>query len=308
MKCKNTSGFLLNDYEKRVEFRSDCCYETGFSNLDEITHVRPGLYVIGAISSLGKTTFAYQMGNQMAEFGHHVLYFTLEQSQMDLVVKGLSRMTVQNDSSSAISTDKIIKYSASEAVLKAKETYLSFAERETICECNFETSVKEITDTISEYIIEQKVKPVVFVDYLQLLNSNNSKLATRESVDSNIRALKKYQVENNLVLFVISSLNRQNYLMPIDFESFKESGGIEYTADVLWGLQLKVMNDDIFNRSDSTKKKRELVKAAKLEIPRKIELVCLKDRYGTCSYSCNFDYYPQYSLFVPEYEDVDLPD
>ena len=26
-------------------------------------------------------------------------------------------------------------------------------------------------------------------------------------------------------------------MTPVDFESFKESGGIEYTADVVWGLQ-----------------------------------------------------------------------
>ena len=32
--------------------------------------------------------------------------------------------------------------------------------------------------------------------------------------------------------------------------------------------------------------------------PRKIELVCLKNRYGINSYSAYFDYYPRYDLFV----------
>jgi len=99
---------------------------------------------------------------------------------------------------------------------------------------------------------------------------------------------------------VICSLNRQNYLTPVDFESFKESGGIEYTADVVWGLQLSVMNDDLFNGEKKIKEKREKVKAAKLEIPRKVQLVCLKNRYGRSSYECGFNYYPQYDLFTPE--------
>ena len=70
--------------------------------------------------------------------------------------------------------------------------------------------------------------------------------AIRKKVDHIVRGLKKLQSDNDLVIFVVSSINRANYLSPIDFESFKESGGIEYTADVVWGLQLQVLNDDLF--------------------------------------------------------------
>ncbi|MDR1537753.1 MAG: hypothetical protein LBU32_07115 [Clostridiales bacterium] len=34
-----------------------------------------------------------------------------------------------------------------------------------------------------------------------------------------------------------------------------------------------------------------------MESPRKIELVCLKNRYGVSSYSCGFDYTPEFDLF-----------
>ena len=102
----------------------------------------------------------------------------------------------------------------------------------------------------------------------------------------------------DLPIFVISSLNRSNYLTPVDFEAFKESGGIEYTADVVWGLQLDVMNDPIFDKEKGVKEKREKVRDAKAAIPREIELVCLKNRYGR-SYNVHFRYYPQYDLFRP---------
>ena len=138
------------------------------------------------------------------------------------------------------------------------------------------------------------------MDYLQIIRPLDPKQNTKDAVDGHVRALKKLQTDNDLVLLVISSLNRQNYLTPVDFESFKESGGIEYTADVIWGLQLQIMNGDLFDKKDKLKEKREKVKAAKLENPRKIELVCLKNRYGKSSYSCGFKYYPQFDYFVPQ--------
>ena len=89
-------------------------------------------------------------------------------------------------------------------------------------------------------------------------------------------------------------------MTPIDFESFKESGGIEYTADVIWGLQLQAINDEIFNKEGKIKEKREKIKQAKAADPRKIELVCLKNRNGKPYFSCGFTYYPKYDLFSPE--------
>ena len=110
----------------------------------------------------------------------------------------------------------------------------------------------------------------------------------------------------DLTIFIISSVNRANYLTPIDFEALKESGTIEYTADAVWGLQLQVLNDDLFSQKEKTKEKRDAIKAAKAANPRKIELVCLKNRYGISSYSAYFDYYPDRDLFE-ETPDPDRP-
>ena len=86
-------------------------------------------------------------------------------------------------------------------------------------------------------------------------------------------------------------------MQPIDFESLKESGGIEYTADVVWGLQLQCLNEELFTQDKKIKEKRARIKQAKAENPRKIELVCLKNRYGIANYSCYFEYYPAADLF-----------
>ena len=51
-------------------------------------------------------------------------------------------------------------------------------------------------------------------------------------------------------------------------------------------------------KTDKLKAKREKVAKAKEEIPREVELVCLKNRYGKSRYKAKFTYYPQFDYFV----------
>lgn len=284
----------------KVEFLRNKSRKTGFENLDRITNLYPGLYVLGAISSLGKTTFACQMADQLSEAGEHVLFFSLEQSRFELVTKGLSRLTAKKNMKSALSAMEIREGKMTPELEEAEKEYSKNGEHEIIYECGFDTTVETILDKVKDYMVKNSgVKPVVIVDYLQIVRPVDKRQSTKDGVDSNVRAFKKLQTENELVVLLISSLNRSNYLTPVDFESFKESGGIEYTADVIWGLQLSIMNDEMFDKEKALKSKREAVVEAKKRKPREVELVCLKNRYGISSYKCKFDYYAQYDYFVP---------
>lgn len=276
--------------------------KTGFENLDAIAGgLYPGLYVIGAISSLGKTTFIHQMADNLATAGDHVLFFSLEQNKLEMVTKSVSRIMAKKDINTAMSAIDLKKYTLSSEALEAIEEYSKIGDRVSIIPCNFDTNINYIMNYTKAYINEHKVKPVVIVDYLQIIPPTDPRQSDKEKVDNIVRGLKKLQSDNNIVVMVVSSINRTNYLQPIDFESFKESGGIEYTADVVWGLQLQCLNQDIFSQQNKIKEKRELVKLSKQENPRKVELVCLKNRYGISSYSCGFNYNPCYDLFKPNY-------
>ena len=285
-----------NDGKRFAQYKNRL---TGFENMDKLMKLYPGLYVLGAISSLGKTTFACQLSDQLARAGEHVLYFSLEQSRYELVTKGLSRLTAQINMKHALTAIEIREGKQSLELERAKEEYVKFARHEIIYECGFDTTIETIVDVVKNYMEDNGVKPIVIVDYLQIIRPLDSRVSTKDAVDSHVRAFKKLQVENDLVVLLISSLNRSNYLTPVDFEAFKESGGIEYTSDVLWGLQLSVMNDEIFDKDKGLKTKREKVREAKKAIPRHVELVCLKNRYGVSSYTCRFKYYAQYDYFVP---------
>ena len=277
--------------------------KTGFSNLDNETSLYPGLYVLGAISSLGKTTFAHQLADQLSQRGDSVLYFSLEQNKLELVTKGISRLMARKNMKNALSAIDIRRGAQSLDLTETIEEYGKLAANENIIECDFEYTTVDVINYVRNYIEESGKSPVVIVDYLQVLRPSE-RLATREGIDANVKALKKLQSENDIVVLVISSFNRLNYTTLIDFESYKESGGIEYTADVVWGLQLKEIAKPDFEHK-SVNDKRETVRKAKLANPRELELVCLKNRYGRSSYKCGFRYYAKYDLFVPEDEYFD---
>lgn len=307
VKPDNTTLYINRLMAKEIdELKKNAGVKTGFSNLDaEIESVYPGLYVIGGISSVGKTTFIHQIADQMAMNGHNVLFFSMEQSRLEMVSKSLARETAKSDISKAVTSIAIRSgRGLTEFVIDQSEKYCdAVGDRISIIEGNFNCNVSFIRGYAKKYIEQNKTKPVIIVDYLQVLQAETDPETKRKSsdikqiTDQNITELKRISRELDVPVFVVSSLNRSNYLTPIDFESFKESGGIEYTADVIWGLQLDILNDDLFNKVNDLKQKREKVAEAKEKIPREIELVCLKNRYGKSRYKVNFIYYPQYDLF-----------
>lgn len=287
-----------------LQFKEAKDRRTGFASLDEQSKgLYAGLYVVAAISSLGKTTLCHQIADQLAEAGEDVLFFSLEQSRLELVSKSLARRTAQEEITTAVNSLSIRRGYLPHQVLKAAADYKkAIGDRLSIIEGNFACNISFIGDYIRRYIQQTGKKPVVFIDYLQILqpeqDRNGRNQSTKEIIDTTVTELKRLSREQGLTIFAISSVNRANYLAPIDFESLKESGGIEYTADVIWGLQLQCMNDKKFDdKNAKIKAKRDEVKKAKAATPRKIELVCLKNRYGIASFKAYFDYYPEFDLF-----------
>lgn len=285
------------DIEKMEPYRHK---KTGFANLDkEMNGLYPGLYVVGGISSVGKTTFVHQLGDQLAEQGDHVLFFSLEQSKMEMVSKSLARTTAKVNLNSAVSSVAIRGGHQSQAIRDAVISYQQTGKRVNVIEGNFNTNVQTIRNYVSQYAKNNDTSPIVIVDYLQIMPGLSDSVNDKQRVDVNVTELKRMSRDLSLSVFVISSLNRGNYLAPIDFESFKESGGIEYTADVVWGLQLEAINESIFDSAQKIKEKRERLKEAKVENPRQIELVCLKNRNGKPSFSCSFTYWARHDFYEP---------
>lgn len=300
----NISAYIDNIMQRDIErMKGAVDRKTGFDRLDEISGgLYPGLYVIAATSSLGKTTFSHQIADNLAIAGNEVLFFSMEQSRLELVTKSIARITAQEDIKTTVTSLSIRKGVFPDNVKSAISKYKnSIADRLSIIEGNFNCNISFIGEYVRKYIKKNKCKPIIFIDYLQILQpaeDSNKRQNTKEMVDSTVTELKRISREHDITIFIISSVNRANYLTPIDFESLKESGGIEYTADVIWGLQLQCLNEPLFSEANKIKEKRQRIRQEKAAEPRKIELLCLKNRYGVANYSCGFDYYPKHDLFI----------
>ena len=154
-------------------------------------------------------------------------------------------------------------------------------------------SIDELLIRLKPLCFDKQKAPVICLDYLQIVPS--SKESIKLGVDDSVRKLKKFQRDTNSTFIVISSFNRANYTQGVSFESFKESGNIEYTADVVWALQLNILNSiNPNNIADSRKK----IDDAKRQQPRQIQLKCLKNRQGT-NYDCFFNYFSAHDYFEP---------
>lgn len=295
MDSKNGMDFDISKYQKFVR--------TGFQNLDARSlGLFGGLYVLAATSSLGKTTFTHQLADQLAQQGNDVIFFSLEQSRLELVAKSITRQLAIMDSSSKLSNLSIRMGANSLQVIEAKKKYVeSIGNRLSIIQSGFECTPSYIRQYVDGYSKRNNTRPIVIIDYLQAVqpDKDEKSYSKKDDMDKVIIELKKISSDLSLPIIAVSSVNRANYLTPVDFESIKESGGIEYTADVIWGLQLQVLNSKEYTDygQQHIVKKREAVKNAKKEIPRKIELVCLKNRFGISSYSCFFNYYPNVDLY-----------
>lgn len=288
---------------------------TGFFTLDQILEggFYPGLYVLGAISSLGKTTLALQVADNLARQARDVLIFSLEMSRYELMAKSISRHTFEEieetggdirlakSTRGVTSWDRIQRYSPEEKELlgTAINAYSEYSPYLYISEGMGDINVNTIRETVEKHtrFTDSELPPVILIDYLQLLQPLNERATDKQTVDRNVMELKRISRDFHTTVIAISSVNRNNYMTPIDFESFKESGAIEYSADVVLGLQLACLEEELFTKEGKVADKRERIKMAKSENPRQIQLIVLKNRNGETGGRVDFDYYPQFNYF-----------
>lgn len=282
---------------------------TGFKNLDKtIGGLYKGVYVLGATSSLGKTTFTLQLADNLAEAGHDVMFFSLEQGRLELVTKSFSRMLYQRHPNFAMSSLWIREknYKSDDqyhALMDVVEEYKGrdgkgIGQHLSLIEGNFNYQISQVENKVKDYIVRNGVKPIVFIDYLQILQTGDPRQSAKDRIDQIMNQLAVFSNSYNLTIFVVSSLNRSSYNSAIGYDAFKESGTIEYSASVVLGLQLKSINDNIGKSTTGTgtgkKPSDDEIKAKILKEesknPRELEIVCLKNRFGAKGKSCFFIY------------------
>ena len=276
---------------------------TGFPILDKSLDggFYEGLYIVGAISSLGKTTLVTQIADQVASKGHDVLIFSLEMARAEIMAKSISRHTVMEvlQTGGEMKNAKTVrgitagnryeKYSNTERELikNAVQTYSGYAKHIYITEGVGDLGVNQIRATVEKHTRYTGNTPLVIVDYLQILAPANERATDKQNTDKAVMELKRISRDFKTPVIGISSFNRDNYNNAVSMQAFKESGAIEYSSDILIGLQLKGAGQKDFDATE-----------AKSKSPREIELVILKNRNGKTGDKVPFEFYPMFNYFV----------
>lgn len=348
---KNASSHL-ESLDKTIEESSrKRKIKTGFHGLDKKIGggLFPGLYIVGACTSLGKTAWTMQIIDQIAENGTDCLVFALEMSQDELIARSESRLTFQYARSDEGKRNGYSEENAKTQIgIMDGELYDEYTPRDIriiqyarneyrrrygehiwITEGMRNIGTQQIREGVENHIRITHRKPVVLVDYLQTLAQYTSNdmsdkqkwrnLTDKQNVEENILDLKRISRDNDIPIIVISAFNRTNYTEPVNSAAFKESGMIEYTADVLIGLQYTGMeykvnpkgkdsdgNTEYEIEESREHEKRVMQLLKRIDIrseagePIKIDVKIMKNRKGARGMSSTMQFYPRFLTFIED--------
>jgi replicative DNA helicase len=265
-----------------------------------------GLIVLAGQPSSGKTTFCRQIADEVARREKvPVVFVTLEQSREELRVKALSRLTAELAELGAcepLDTLTIIRggWGRGEvaarrlsALEQAAERYAEFGGNTYVVEGTADTTVEAIREVVVWVLSRHGVVPqpsgppqcLVVVDYLQKLplSAEDSRRvgSLREKIDLQVLRLRQLARELASPVLVVSSQARDFY-NDASMRVFKESGEIEYSADIAAVLVEKA-------REESGQRR----------VARDVMLVTVKNRNGPRG-AVAFEFQPQYARFVPK--------
>lgn len=218
--------------------------KTGLENIDkQIIGFEPTqLIILGARPGAGKTAIALNMMYNIARNGYPVTFFSLETTDQKILERLIS--STSNVPSLKIVQKIDITDSEATSVMKSVDKINK------LHETGFEIIDKGYVtqQDVRQATMKQYDKPhVVFIDYLQLLNSDKPQQDRRLDVEKISRDLKLIAKENNCVIIALSQLsrgveNRQDKRPMLS--DLRESGSIEQDANMVMFLYREDYYDD----------------------------------------------------------------
>lgn len=213
------------EIEKNYNNRNDYSLYTGLNDLDDkILGLHNGeLTIIGARPGVGKTTFALQIAQRIAEKKKKVAIISLEMSDVQLIQKIISKKSSVNS-------------------YRMRSGNLEEEDWQKIANAIGEISnlpLKIITNALNIQKIEKVIRnlknkeelDLVVIDYIQLIK-NRGKFNNREQEVADIsRTLKLLSLELNIPIIALCQLNRNANKSEPTLADLRESGSIEQDAD-----------------------------------------------------------------------------
>lgn len=301
---ENADLYYLDQYLAERDTCIYTCISTGISALDSLLDggFYPGLYVFCGQSQMGKTTLLNLITSNIArESRNNILMFCLEMQRSEMISKALSAETYRIGGQAlalkyrSIQDGKRFRSITSEQRANfdaAVEEYRQYSHRIIRKSSLGIVTMTEIENQMKECIAATKKAPIVIIDYLQVIQSDDHRLTEKQTIDRNMLRLKKLSQDNNAIVIMVSSLNRNSYGEDLKMSSMNGSSAIEYFADFAFGLQIP-------------KGTSEVEAEALLESPKRpAEIKILKDRFSGGKVRTTLTFLASFNTFVDGQEKI----
>jgi replicative DNA helicase len=209
-------------------------WSTGYPTLDEIHWgYVPGLYIIAARPSVGKTTLAANIAINLAEKAHQVLFFTMEMSSQQITRKVFAFRA-------GINWGQIrVGFQARAQLQKAVAAEPHIARLPVWIDDTPGLTLSGLRAKIRRHAHEYG-PTVIFLDYVQLLEHKGDSKSRYIDVGEISRMLKRLALEHECPIVALSQLSREAEDAPEPKLSWlRESGNLEQDADVCLFLTRK---------------------------------------------------------------------
>ena len=207
--------------------------DTGFPHLNRVINgLNSGLIIIGGGPGSGKTTIGLQISVQRAELNHvPVLYFSLDQAVEDLRIRTVSRML--NIENRDLFRGRLIPDGSDiQKLVGFLEGFKDTAEYIYLSGPDHEFSLEGAARGALFVMQEHEAKQCVIVfDYLQRIYPARRFGGDYERLNFVVGELSRLAAELASPVIAISEINRASYDKK-SLQAFKDSGRIEYVADV----------------------------------------------------------------------------
>ena len=243
------------------------------------------LYVLASAPAMGKTTLALQMAGNISANGKNVIYISLVEDERTLTLKSVSRCSKEFCDADALTT-----WELKEADREDCRAYVSDRQRATMKRAwghyyeqavrlkfvDRQTSMNDLERIVANHESLVGNTQFVVVDYLQHLRPCDYQKgwSISDQCEENVRRLKTLALKHRIPMLVLSSISRSSYYVTVSTESLNDAGGIEYTADVVLGLQPVE-----YSTNDKIAGKRVMAETMAKDV-REMSLSCVKNRDG----------------------------
>lgn len=229
-------------------------YSTGLVGLDRITRGIHDLTVLGGEPKAGKSLLALLIAIENSLKGIPVVSFDFENSIESILLRILSNRSelserklakaLEDQDSPEFSPDEFKRYQKGMTDLR-KITERFFVKKDRDLD---KWKIIEVISYMRESFGET---PLVIIDSLQKLPWRPDKSLRRDNIDGWIRDIEEIRDKTKATILVVSELKRpqkggNGYSRP-SLDSFKESGDIEYSGDLLLGIWKDESIDDGVN-------------------------------------------------------------